>query len=83
MRKFGSINLHDDVVLSDNEMKKILGGSGSTESSCSAKCGDNTMVMDHCNGKCEAVDEEYVKCIGETQTWTKSCNKSDGSGALM
>lgn len=83
MRKLGRIHLHDDVVLSDNEMKKVLGGSGSTESSCSAKCGDKTMAIDHCNGKCEAVDEEYVKCIGETQTWTKSCNKSDGSGALM
>ena len=28
MKKLGRIHLHDDVVLSDNEMKKVLGGSG-------------------------------------------------------
>lgn len=28
MKKLCRIHLHDDVVLSDNEMKKVLGGSG-------------------------------------------------------
>lgn len=30
MKKFGKIDLQNEVVLSDNEMKQVLGGSGSS-----------------------------------------------------
>ena len=79
MKKLGRIHLHNDIVLSDNEMKKVLGGSGSTETSCSASCGNTTIEITNCNGKCEAEDVKYVKCIGKTQTLTKECNGGSGT----
>ena len=55
--------------LSKNEMRKVLGGVGSGNSSCSITCKDGTTISITCNSSCSAVNEKYISCpdTGVTQ----------------
>jgi len=58
--------------LSKNEMKKVLGGTGST--SCSTTCKDgSTVSITGCIGTCMAEDKQYVTCSGTNNSLTKYC----------
>lgn len=75
MKKFGSIKMHDANMMSDDEMKRILGGdlSTTTRTSCSTLCsnGDTLWITD-CIGTCTG-GEGYVKCKGPNNTLIKEC----------
>jgi len=57
-------------ILSNKEMKNVLGGAGTT--SCSNSCG---VSITDCNGTCTA-SGNCVTCKGATQTLTKCCNSN-------
>lgn len=84
MKKLNKIKLQDAVVLENQEMKMIFGGSGAG-SNCSATCADgSTVSISNCNGTCTAQDattnsDGYVECVGSTKTLTKSCGGSSGA----
>lgn len=49
MKKFGKIDLQNEVVLSDNEMKQVLGGSGSSSTGGSGAGGKDQKYDCYCN----------------------------------
>lgn len=57
MKKFGKIDLQNEVVLSDNEMKQVLGGSGS--SSTRGSGADGKLTNFRC--VCSKVDSSKVE----------------------
>lgn len=87
MKKLSKIRLQNAVVLEESEMKAIYGGSGGTNSDCSATCADGqTVEIEDCNGTCTSKDADsqsdgYAECVGETKTLKKSCGGSGGSGS--
>ncbi len=81
--KLAKINLNNAAEMTDNAMKKVVGGFGSnftpepvtTEAtSCSTTCENGTFLeITDCIGECTATATS-VSCEGKTQTLTKSCN---------
>lgn len=78
MKKIGSIKMHDANMMSDDEMKRILGGdlSTTTRTSCSIRCpGGVDVTITNCDGDCIAKQSEYyVKCDGVNNLEQKYCD---------
>lgn len=75
MKKIGSIKMHDANMMSDDEMKRILGGdlSTTTLTSCSTLCSNgDTLWLRDCHGTCTG-GEGYVKCEGPSRIEIKKC----------
>lgn len=65
-------------ILSREELKKVLGGTGtgseSGSTSCSAECSDGTKIsFDNCNGACFRDDGSIITCKEATFILTKEC----------
>ena len=75
MKKLGRIHLHDDVVLSDNEMKKVLGGSGADGKEYEYDCLCTVPKAD-ASGTLPSADKRVtVKADGIFDAVNKAANK--------
>lgn len=85
MKMIKPIALKEATPLSNEEMKDLFGGSGSSGSgsmtSCSTDCGSQpSRSITNCIGTCTAVSGSYVKCKGATKYLTKYCDGRIESG---
>ncbi len=83
MKKFGKLKLHDTVVMSDSELKNIVGGTSDPSSTEAGGTGTPCFVSATCPGansiecsgnRCESKDGD-VECWidGESDSIHKKC----------
>lgn len=82
MKKLSKIKLQNAVVLENQEMKMIFGGSGGNNGSCTGGGFNNTMCSGTCpdkyvwNSSTMLMDRVSQRCVGFTN------HAADGSGTL-
>jgi natural product precursor len=62
MKKLKKLNLKDASLMTDSEMKMVVGGY--TEGTCSATCPSGSISVSGCK-KCYAEDGKGVTCDGK------------------
>jgi len=65
-------------ILTREELKRVFGGTGSGSGSgttiCSATCTGSSSISLNCDGTCEAVADNYVKCTDEKGMTYAKCS---------
>lgn len=74
MKQLKKMALKEAEVLTENEEKMVLGGNIENKTcNVSTTCEDGTTIAIYdCKGLCSSQPREFVECIGQSQTLTKS-----------
>ena len=76
------MQLKDAIILDDQQLKNVLGGSGAVGINCSVTCSNGTTVsITDCVGVCSSSADGAV-CSGATAILTKPCPKTSGAKAF-
>lgn len=81
MKQLKKMAFKEAVVLTDSEKKMVLGGNLEGDTcNVSTTCDDGTVLAIYsCKGMCSSLPGQFVECVGQSQTLTKSCG-GNGNG---
>lgn len=79
MKQLKKMALKESVVLTDSEKKMVLGGNleGDTCNVSTTCDGGRVLAIYSCKGRCSSLPGQFVECVGQTYTLTKSCGGED------